>query len=114
MNLDAEALRRMLEADKAKGRSDVEAAGIALWLNEQPPRRELLSQEARREAEEVILGWLGDEAGSETSGAQALLAGQLALFLAEHIRYRSEPPDLKIEAAIRRWREETGGQPSGP
>ena len=109
MNVDAEAVRRMLEADKAKGRSNVEAAGIALWLNEQRPRQELLSQETRREAEEVILDWLGDEAGSETSGAQALVAGQLARFLGEHIRYRSEPPDLKIEAALRRWREETGG-----
>ena len=109
MSVDAEAVRRMLEADKAKGRSSVEAAGIALWLNEQRPRQELSSQETRREAEEVILGWLDDDVGSDTSGSQALVAGQLARFLGEHIRYRSEPPDLKIEAAIHRWREETGG-----
>ena len=53
MSVDAEAVRRMLEVDKAKGRSNVEAAGIALWLNEQRPRQELLSHETRREAEEV-------------------------------------------------------------
>ena len=109
MSVDAETVRRMLEADKVKGRSAIEAAGIALWLNEQRPRQELLSEETRREAEEVILGWLGDDAGSEMSSAQALLARQLAQFLEEHIRYRSEPPDLKIEGALRHWREETGG-----
>ena len=110
MNVDAEAaVRRSLEADKAKGRSNVEAAGIALWLDQERHRQGLLSEETRREAEGVILGWLGDDAGSESSGAQALAAGQLARFLGEHVRYRSEPPELKIDSVLARWREETGG-----
>ena len=110
MNADAEAeVRRILEAETAKGRSNVEAAGIALWLDAQRHRLRLLSDEDRREAEEVILGWLGDDTGRESSTAEALVAGQLARFLGEHIRYRSEPPELKIESALSRWREQTGG-----
>jgi hypothetical protein len=115
MNADAEAaIRRILEAEKANGRSDVEAAGIALWLDGERSREGLLSEEKRREAEEVILGWLGDDAGSESTGAQALVARQLARFLGEHIRYRTEPPELKIEAALQRWREEAGMSPERP
>jgi hypothetical protein len=114
MNVDAEAvLRRNLETERAKGRSKVEAAGIALWLDDERHRQGLLSEESRREAQEVILGWLGDDAG-ESSDTQALVAGQLARFLGEHIRYRSEPPELKIETALGRWRDEAGGRAREP
>ena len=108
MNVEVEAvIRRNLEADTARGRSRVEAAGIALWLDDERHRQGHLSEQARAEAREVILGWLGDDAESESSGDRALVAGELARFLGEHIRYRSEPPELKLETVLSRWREQT-------
>ena len=106
MNVDAEAtIRRSLDAEQAKGRSRVEAAGIALWLDDERHRQGLLSEASRQEAREVILGWLGEDLGSGSSSAE-LVAGQLARYLGEHVRYRSEPPELKIDAALSRWRDD--------
>jgi hypothetical protein len=109
INVEAETVHQMLEGEKAKGRSNVEAAGIALWLKNEQHRRELLSDQTRREAEGVILDWLRSDAGEESSAGRELAARQLAQFLSEHVDIAvAEPPDIKVEPALRRWRQARG------
>jgi hypothetical protein len=104
MNVKADAIRQVLEAERAKGRSSFEAAGIGLWLGNEQHRQELLSEQTRQEAEDVILEWLKAEAGDEPA-AQELVARQLAQYLGEHIDIGvPDPPDLKVEAALGEWR----------
>jgi hypothetical protein len=106
MNEDAEAIRRMLEAEKTRGRSSAEAAGIALYVGIAGRRSEILSEETRQDADAVILRWLRAEAGDE-SAAHELVVRQFAECLIEHIdNYAPEHPQLKVERALREWREE--------
>jgi hypothetical protein len=113
MNEDARTIRRMLEEAMAKGRSNVETAGVALWLDNERERQGLLSEQTRQDAEEVILGWLRADAGDRL-GMHEFVARELADYLTAHVDFgvaepldvKVEVADLMVEAALQRWREE--------
>jgi hypothetical protein len=107
MNVNPEAIHRMLEAEKAKGRSNVEAAGLALWLRNQEQSRGILSEQTRQEAEGVILDWLAADVGEprEEAGVYITAAEHFAGFLGENVDIDvPELSDVKIERALRGWR----------
>jgi hypothetical protein len=106
-NVNPDVIRRMLEAEKAKGRSNVEAAGLALWLTNEEQARGILSEQTRQEAEEVILDWLADVGESpDEAHVYIMAAKQLARFLSENVEIElPEPSDLKVERALHRWEE---------
>jgi hypothetical protein len=107
MNVNPEVIHRMLEAEKAKGRSNVEAAGLALWLRNEEHARGILSEQTRQEAVGVILDWLAADVGEPREEASVYItaAEHFAGFLRENVDIDvPEFPDAKIGRALREWR----------
>ena len=99
-------VRRVLEQEKAKGRSSAEAAGIVFWDLSEQQRQGIIAN--RQEAEATVFDWLRADVG-ERAPAHELLARDLAAYLSANVDVRApELPEVKIESGLRAWRHERG------
>src|SRR5262245_37531999 len=109
-NINAEAVRNLLEQQMAKGREPWEAAGEQIWMAELEVEQQLLSRQSYNELLDIVRAWLETRVAADIVDFSMTVAKLYAAFLAERVKFGAgDNPIAMLEMAWREWRQRANG-----